>query len=279
MERERFAHLRLHAVTVGDVSFVAASTTATNVATIPVGAATGDLLVAFAFRDGTATAPTGPGAKWAAIQSGGANLCAQWCGWRIWDGVADQLTFTNATSAAVAAYRGHDPAGPIGISAQAGAATANIAAPAAGTFAAIDKSSWGASLYGHRTQAAFTPGFGVERVDYADGTNEQLGICDSGIWVGAWPGGTVTHAGSSGWRAVSLEIRRAATTGQATTAAGLTKGDELCWTDGGGKPVVKYRVVSAVDNAGVVTTSYELVATGQIIDGAQDANLAVYVHR
>jgi hypothetical protein len=187
------------------ITFVGSSTSTTATAAIPVGAEAGDLLIAFAFNQGSVTEPSLP-ASWTNIQNGSGSVVAQRCGWRFWDGSFVGPAWTNATSVLIVAYRGVDATDPVGISAQGGASSADITVATAGTFERTDGTSWGVSLYGHTTQATFAPGFGKERVDFADGVIEQIGALDSAGPVNAWTGGTITHVGSAGNRWVSLEL-------------------------------------------------------------------------
>lgn len=212
------------------ISFVGKleSTGATIDPSTVTGITSGDFVIAFAFRSGSTTGPTVP-ANWGTIDRSGANTCSHAATYRVYDGTWGSTTFTNASSCFVLVYRGVDvtQSTSIAAAAAAGGSSANITAPNAGTFGVQDGTSWGISLYAHRTQGAFTPGFGTERVDFNDTvtTVSQIGACDSNNGLTAWPGGTVTHTGSSGWRAVSLELIATSSPGSEPTFVSATSVD------------------------------------------------------
>lgn len=96
---------------------------------MPTGAANGDLIVVFAYRNGTtATAPTLP-ASWTSVLSRATAppiLVAR----RTYDGVWTMAAFTNATETHAVAIRGFDVTTPVGATANNGATAQNIAVTA-----------------------------------------------------------------------------------------------------------------------------------------------------
>src|SRR5215471_21244721 len=116
------------------------SAAATSIA-IPTHQA-GDLIIIWAYRDGSTTPPTTPTAggtvpTFTTIDAPtGANNCSAKCAWAVAAGTTDTSgTWTNATGISVEVWRGADSgsASPIGGHAQSGASVAsggNIAVPA-----------------------------------------------------------------------------------------------------------------------------------------------------
>ncbi len=120
------------------LSRVGGSSAAANSIAIPTHVA-GDLIVIWAYRDGSTTPPTVPTAggtvpTFTTIDGPtGANACSAVCAWAVAAGTTDTSgTWTNATGLSVEVWRGQSSS-PIGGHAQSGASVAsgaNIAIPA-----------------------------------------------------------------------------------------------------------------------------------------------------
>jgi hypothetical protein len=189
------------------ISFVAGASGLTNTVTIPAHAA-GDLIVAVAFRDGSSTAPSLPAdGTWTDVESpdpgtGGSTAGIMAC--KMSDGTAGAVTFANATSVAVAIYRGCSGWGDH-------AMTTGTGSPM--TWPAVllgdDGTSWVVIAASHRSgnTAIENPGSDwILRADSQDSGDETV-ILDTGqgeTGMGGFsfaPGGT-----SSGWRTWSLQL-------------------------------------------------------------------------
>lgn len=189
-----------------------ASAAATSVA-IPTHAV-GDLILVFATRDGNTAVPSKPSAggtvpAWVDIQSGaGANTCSARLAYFVATATNHTTgTWSNATGIAVMVYRGQDATTPIGASAEGGASSNSISYPAI-TMAVTDGSSWVVGFSGHRSatnQGTNAPsGMGVRTSVAA-----ELAACDTGGGVSSWSEQTASVNASSGWRAITVEIRSA----------------------------------------------------------------------
>lgn len=194
------------------ISYIGAASGTTS-ATVPAHVS-GDLLIAWAYRDGSTTAPTLP-SGWTSASSAGANSNAAVLAWRISDGTATSGTWTNASRLLIAVYRG---ASGVGAVATGGAASTSVTYPALTLQGA---SSWCARFAGHRsvntTLEAAPTGY-TQRSTLVDATCETVAH-DSGAVVASVAADTVAVGGtSSGWRAVSVELLAA------TVSAGITGG-------------------------------------------------------
>jgi hypothetical protein len=202
------------------LSFVGA-TGGTASAGLPSGWQAGDLAIVFAYRDGSTTAPSLP-TGWTNIINGGANTNSQRVGYRILQsGDTGTGTWTNATTVICVVYRGQD-ATPIGASAQNGGSSTTVTYPAL-TLQRTDGSSWVLCAAGHRSidTSLETPPSGTTlRRNELDSTDEAAAF-DTNGGVSSWSSRSVSVGGtSSGWRAVSVEIRQAPTFGSAVLVAG-----------------------------------------------------------
>ncbi len=192
----------------GSVTFVSASSGAGASITIPVHQI-GDLLVIFAYRDGSVTAPTLP-AGWTNIgTAGGANLTSSTLGYRVATATNDTSgTWTNATALVVHIYHGQNTLTPIGANADTGAASTTVTYPAVVMTNAVG-TSWVVGFAGHNSinTTLETPPTGmIVRTNFVDATDEVAGH-DTNTGVASWAATNVLVGGtSSGWRARTLEI-------------------------------------------------------------------------
>ena len=189
------------------ITFVGRSTASGTTASIPAHNV-GDLLVAFAYRDGSANAPTVP-SGWTAINtSGGANANSSSLAYRIATGTEPTTGWTSATHIIVQAYRGVS-ASPIGAFGAQNGATANVTYPAL-SLNVTDGTSWVIGFAGHRSinTALENPPTGMtQRSTFVNTTTETAGH-DTAGGVSSWTAQSVSVGGtSSGWMTRVLEIK------------------------------------------------------------------------
>lgn len=95
------------------LSFIGANAAQANTITIPIGHASGDLMLIFAFRDGSTTSPSLP-AGWTSVGLNAGTLCASLVGYKV---AASSLetsgTWTNADALVCHVYRGQKVASPV----------------------------------------------------------------------------------------------------------------------------------------------------------------------
>ena len=187
-------------------SFIGQATGTTS-ATLPAHVA-GDLIVAFAFRDGSNTVPTLP-AGWTDHANSGANTCSARVAYKYAASSSETSgTWTSATSVIFAVYRSTN-AILLGAVAVGGAASTTVNYPAL-TLQDTSGSSWVAAFSGHRsvdTNLQNAPTGMTARSTVVDATDEAAGF-DTNGGVTSWTSQNVSVAGtSSGWRSYVVEIR------------------------------------------------------------------------
>lgn len=173
----------------------------------------GDLIVAFAFRDGSATLPTLPtGQDWAsALAPTGANTCSMRLAAKIADTSSEATgTFTSATSLIVHVYRPRPGTTlSVGAAASAPGASTTVSFPAL-TLQDASGNSFVAAFVGHRsvnTTLESPPTGMVNRSTVVDATDEAAGH-DTDGGVTSWPLTTKAVGGtSSGWFGATVEIK------------------------------------------------------------------------
>jgi hypothetical protein len=178
--------------------------TGTTSATLPTHQA-GDIIVAWAYRDGNNTAPSLP-AGWTNLQNGGANTNSARLAYLVATAPGTSSgTWTNATEVVFHVYRG---AIGVGVSNVDGAASTTVNYPAL-TLQRPDGTSWVVGFAGHRSTNTTleTPPVGMfNRSTLVDATAEVAGH-DTNGGVASWAGATVAVGGtSSGWRSATVEI-------------------------------------------------------------------------
>lgn len=197
------------------ISFISsAAAAATTIATMPTHQ-TGDLLLMFAYRTGSTTAPTIPtGSGWTSISSGtggGGSSNAYALAWKVATSSSEASgTWTNATHLQLQVFRGQLTSSPIGASAvTTGQSTGTTVTFPALTLAVQNNSSFVATFYGHRTN--FTPPTTSPGVlTYRNGTNSAGGTSasystNSGVSTFSATSATIS-ATSSNYIPVSVEI-------------------------------------------------------------------------
>ena len=191
-----------------DISFVGSNSAEATTVTIPAHQA-GDLIIMFAYRDGSATVPTQP-AGWVTIQGGaGANTNAARMGWQIATSSSTSSgTWTSATELIVLIYRGINKTTPVGGSAETGNTGSTVTYPAV-TMVDASGNSWVVGAAGHRsinTTIETPPSGMINRVDQAGATAEAAAH-DTNGGVTGWSGTNVSVGGtSSGWRSITVEL-------------------------------------------------------------------------
>lgn len=169
----------------------------------------GDVFLAFAYRDGSTTAPTLP-SGWTSIQASGANTNSMRAAFKVAAGASETVTgFTSATSLVLGVYRGVDQADPIGGSAITGGASTTITYPAV-TMDRSDGSSWVVGGGGHRSTnvAIQTAPSGMTNVTSVSDATDEAALHDTNAGVSSWSATGASVGGTSrGWRAITVELR------------------------------------------------------------------------
>lgn len=198
------------------VSFVGAAGGTTS-ATIPAHLP-GDLIICFAFRDGSVTNPTigtGSPTTWTTItNTTDGTSCSVSAGWKIAATNAETTgTWTNASRLIVGVWRGQlNTATPIGTFAPGAGTTDPVNYPAR-TLAAsnIIGSSWFCAFAGHRsvdTNLGTAPSGMTNRLNGVDATCEMALHDTNGPATANWPSTNVTVSGTaSGWQTMVIEIK------------------------------------------------------------------------
>jgi len=182
------------------------------------GCKNGDLIIVFAFRDGSNTPPSLPAGYTNILATTGTNTCSMRTAFRYATAADETIgTFTNATSVHAVFFRGIKPGGgtaPIGGVAQQTGSGTSITTPS------LTLSAGGSTLrnrilvcWGHRStdvnlDGPPSTGPQCNQIDYTDD-----GSTDT-TWLGMYGGPKATYGGetwsvggtSSGWVATALEI-------------------------------------------------------------------------
>lgn len=188
------------------VSFIGAQGAAAATVTIPAHQV-GDLILIFAYRDGSNTSPTTPTAggtvpAWVSIGSTGGNTnSSSFAYFTATATTTTSGTWTNATELICLVYRGATIGASVGGS---GTATTTVNYPAL-TLQRTNNSSWVAAVAGHRTatNVDLPPGTMVNR---AFAGTEAAGH-DSNATVTSWASTNVTVNASSAFRSWVVELR------------------------------------------------------------------------
>lgn len=171
--------------------------------TLPAHAA-GDLILIFAYRDGSTTAPSLP-SGWASIHSGGANTNSARLGVkRATSSSETSGTWSNATEIVAVVIPG---GGWIGGFSSGGNSGTSISYPAL-TMEAGDGTSLVLGFAGHRT-ATNVEGAPTGMTNATSAGTEAAG--HTGGLKSSWSAQSVTVNASSGWRSYTVEIRPAPT--------------------------------------------------------------------
>lgn len=175
--------------------------------TIPTHRA-GDLIVIFAYRDGSNTAPSLP-TGYTNIATGGANTNSSRAGYKIALSSGETSgTWTNATHCVAYVIRQFDNINPIGNSLRSSGASTTVTYGAVSPLKDQDGKSLMIGFAGHRsvdTNLQTAPTGMTNNVNFVNATSEVSG--HSG-YSADWPSTNVAVAGtSSGWETIVIEIR------------------------------------------------------------------------
>ncbi|MEW6511894.1 MAG: hypothetical protein AB1428_13160 [Bacteroidota bacterium] len=179
---------------------------------IPTGHQAGDLLLVFAFRDGSVTNPSLP-VGWTNLLTPDGTSCSVRVAYRIAASSAESnAVFTNATATICHVYRSVKSDGvPVGTP----VAAAGTTSPS--TYSAVTQkgtTSWFAAFQGHRsvdTTTLTNPPTGMALAASNLGATCDVASFDTGrSYSGSYPSNTVAPGGTaSGWQTVVIEIRTA----------------------------------------------------------------------
>lgn len=194
------------------ISRIGASTVEATTITIPAHQV-GDLIIIFAFRDGSTTNPTvGLSGGTTITNTTDGTSCSVSAAWKMAQSTGETSgTWTNATDLAVVVYRGVDTtrATPIGTF-QPAAGTTNTV-----TYAAVNgvkKDSWIVAFAGHRnanTTIETAPTSLGNRSDTVASSSEIVIHDSDGVWSesDSFTSRTVALSGTaSGWQTMVIEI-------------------------------------------------------------------------
>ena len=185
------------------IQYIGSATGVTS-ATLPAHQA-GDLILAFAFRDGITTAPTLP-SGWTNIRSNSGNACSGRVAYRVAtaSGTASG-TWTNATSVVFLIYRNINQNSPIGNTNSETASSVTVNYPAL----SVSQNSWVVGFAGHSSANVnlIAPTGMTNRAYVQDATDEAAGHDTNGS-VASWASRNTSVGGTAaGWRSFVLEIK------------------------------------------------------------------------
>jgi len=247
------------------------SATGTTSATLPSHEA-GDLILAFAYRDGSTTVPTQPsGVNWSSVATANnGNTNSSRLGYKIAQSSSETTgTWTNATSVIFAVYRGVKQNTPLGVNAGTNGSSSTISFPAL-SLSVTNGSSWVVGFAGHRsTNVAIdtAPSNMINRNSVADATDEAA-IHDTDGGVTSWSAETASVGGtSSGWSARTVEILEEPLVGQVnlSSSSSITAVGEVSTA-----ATVGIRITEAGDTR--ITEASDTRITEKYLDGQAALN-------
>jgi len=182
--------------------------------TIPAGHKVGDMMIVFAFRDGSVTNPTIPSGWTNITNTTDGTLCSVSMGYKRCTSTAETSgTWTNASGLVCIVYRGAiSSATPFGtLSAGSGSTnTINYAARALAASGVVG-SSWFIAFAGHGSQDTTieTAPTGMTALTNAAGASvEVAGFDTNGLATGNWPSTNVSITGTAtNWQTIVIEIK------------------------------------------------------------------------
>jgi len=189
------------------ISRVGAATAEATTITIPAGHQSGDLMIMFAYRDGSNTPPTKVSDWQEVYKATGANtnshvLAVKWAT----SSSETSGTWTSATNLAVIVLRG---AGGVATFSTGTASSTSIAYNALNALWNNDGNSWVVGFAGHRSTntSITTAPTGMTNQAGANGATAGIAVHDTNGGVSSWSTQTVAVGGtSSGWRSAVLEV-------------------------------------------------------------------------
>lgn len=171
--------------------------------------AIGDVLVAYAFRDGSTTPPTVP-AGWTTVGSNTGTLCSSVVAWKVASSAAETSgTWTNASALTIHTYRGQYRGGAPVLN-SAGASGTGTTVDYSGIGAMTDAGvSWVARFAGHTsidTSLQTAPSGHTNRSNAVGATCEVAGHDSNGVAVSSSFGQVAAGGTSGNWLTKTLEI-------------------------------------------------------------------------
>jgi surface protein len=190
----------------GSITYVGQAT-GVDSATLPAHQA-GDLIFAFAFRDGSTVSPTVP-TGWTNIGTISGTLCSARIGFKVAASSGETTgTWTNATTVIFLVYRGVNITNMTGINTGVGASGTTVTYAANGYWQGLSRL---VAFAGHRstdTALETPPGTLNLIVGVVDATDEAAAFESSADNFGAWPVTTVSVGGtSSGFVTATIRLR------------------------------------------------------------------------
>lgn len=191
-----------------EISFVGQAV-GTNSVTLP-SFQSGDIAIAFAFRDGSTTNPTIP-AGWTNItNTADGTSCSASVAWRrLISTDTSTGTFTNASRMCVGVYRGCEPfVTPVG----AGASSAGTTTTTTFNTVSLQRtngSSWVVGVIGHRSVDTNIEGAPTGMTNRANGVDAtaEASLHDTNGGVASWSSTNRTITGTaSGWVSYCVEL-------------------------------------------------------------------------
>lgn len=181
--------------------------------TIPAGHQAGDIILIFAFRDGSTTNPSIP-AGWTNItNTTDGTLCSVSIGWKIAANSSETSgTWTNATHLQCVVYRGADPIKPFGtLTANAGTTSPSTYGSTRGVGKDIMDNQWFVAFQGHTsidTTTMNTAPTGYTNLQYLQGATSDSVLFDTnGPVASGFASNTVAPGGTaSGWQTCQLPV-------------------------------------------------------------------------
>jgi surface protein len=190
----------------GSITYIGEATGTTS-ATLPAHQA-GDLILAFAFRDGSTTAPTQP-SGWTSIAAASANTCSARFAYKVAaSGSETTGTWTNATTTIFLVYRGVNTANITAIDSQSTGSGTTVTYNANGFWQGLSRL---VTFAGHRstdTALGTPPGDLTLIVNPVDATDEAAAFQSTVDNYGNWTSTNVSVGGtSSGWITFTMRLR------------------------------------------------------------------------
>jgi len=191
-----------------NLSRVGSASASGSTLTIPAHIA-GDLIVAYAYRDGS-TVPTRP-SGWTLIREGTGSSTAAVLAYQVATGAGTAFgTWTSANVVACLVYRGSDAsaASPIGVFDMDAGTTATMTY-ATLPLSRVDGSSWVAGFAGislGTSDVQTAPTGMVNQTSAANGSIAKIAAHDTNAAVNVWGLQTVTLNGAAPWRSITVEI-------------------------------------------------------------------------
>lgn len=198
---------RLGAPQLAAVGYASAAATSVAIPTHQIG----DLILVFAYRDGSTTVPSKPSASgtvpaWSDIESGaGANTNS--CRLAYFVATATNTTtgtWTSATGIAVAVLRGQAASGFIGAHTQSGGSSNSMSYGTLSSMTQTDGSSWVLGFGGHRSATNMGTNAPSGMTVRTSVSSEVAAFDLRG--TSSWSAQTASVNASSGWRTITVEI-------------------------------------------------------------------------